>query len=278
MNTFGPLVSPEWLAGHLDDPDLRVIDFRWYLDGRRGSDAYAAGHIPGAVFVDLDRVSGRADGPGRHPIPEPAPFASAMRAAGVSADDRVVAYDDASGGVAARLWWLLRHFGHRQVAVLDGGIQAWPGPLSTAAPEIAEGDFVARSTTEDTVDAAAVANRSGATVLLDARVGERYRGEVEPVDPRAGHIPGALSAPWTESIGPDGRMLGAAALRERFRGLGVGEATAVIAYCGSGVTASHALLAMEVAGLPPGILYEGSWSDWSSRPELPAAIGPEPGG
>jgi thiosulfate/3-mercaptopyruvate sulfurtransferase len=269
---MGPLVDAGWLAQHEQDADLRVIDFRWYLDGRRGRDVYAAGHIPGAVFVDMEDVTGET-GPGRHPLPSAKQFAAAMRAAGVSSSSQVVVYDDAGGSIAARLWWLLRHFGHAQVAVLDGGIQSWLEPLAMDAALPAPGDFVAVEAASEVVDLAAVRDRDADAVLLDARVGARFRGETEPVDARAGHIPGAHNAPWTGNLGPDGRMLSPAQLRERFRDLGVEDSEKVISSCGSGVTACHNILAMEVAGLGRARLHEGSWSEWSRHPELPAAIG-----
>jgi len=268
----GPLVDAGWLAEHLADPDLRVIDFRWYLDGRSGRDAYAAGHVPGAIFVDLEEVTGET-GPGRHPLPLAEQFAAVMRAAGVSSRTRVVVYDDAGGSVAARLWWLLRHFGHAQAAVLDGGLQAWGQPVATDAAQPVPGDFVAVEAEDEVADLAAVRDRRASTVLLDARAGERYRGETEPIDPRAGHVPGARSAPWTGNLGPDGRLLAPARLRARFRELGVEDAQLVISSCGSGVNACLNILALEVAGLGRARLYEGSWSEWSRRPELPAATG-----
>jgi thiosulfate/3-mercaptopyruvate sulfurtransferase len=268
----GPLVDAGWLAEHGSDPDLRVIDFRWYLDGRRGRDAHAGGHLPGAVFVDLEDVTGDT-GPGRHPLPSAEQFAAAMRAAGVSSRSEVVVYDDAGGSIAARLWWLLRHFGHAEAAVLDGGIQAWPRPLATDATQPAPGDFVAVAAADEVDDLAAVRDRDADAVLLDARVGERFRGETEPVDARAGHIPGARNAPWPGNLGTDGRLLAPARLRERFQKLGVGDVEKVISSCGSGVTACHNILAMEVAGLGRARLHEGSWSEWSRHPELPAATG-----
>lgn len=271
-------MTPEWLLEHVTDPDVRVIDFRWYLDGRDGPAAYRAGHIPGAVFLDLADVTGET-GPGRHPLPSPERFAAALRAAGVSRSTRVVAYDDATSiPTAARLWWLLRHFGHAQAAVLDGGIQAWPGTLERGdEPPPAPGDFqAAEPLLDEVVDAERVRDRAPETILIDARAPERYRGETEPVDPRAGHIRGALSAPWDSNLSPDGRMRSPEELRRRFAELGIAEGQQVIAYCGSGVSASHDLLALEVAGLPGGRLYEGSWSDWSRRDDLPAATGAVP--
>lgn len=275
---FGPLVSAGWLADNRAAPDVRVIDVRWYLDGRSGRDAYLAGHIPGASFVDLDaEITGR-EGPGRHPLPTTEQFQAAMRRADVDRDSRVVAYDDSGGMSAGRLWWLLRWFGHRDVAVLDGGIGAWPGPLETKDdPARRGGDFVATSPDPSQVlDADAVRHLEAGTVLVDARSPERYRGETEPIDPRPGHVPGARNLYWQENLAEDGRFLPPEQLRERFRELGVQAGEQVVAYCGSGVSAAHDLLALEIAGMGRGRLYEGSWSDWSRRLDLPAATGPEP--
>jgi thiosulfate/3-mercaptopyruvate sulfurtransferase len=291
---FGPLVHGSWLAGHIDDPDLRVIDFRWYLDGRSGRAAYDSGHVPRAVFVDLDaEVTGRQQGQGRHPLPGREQFELAMRRAGVCTVSRVVVYDDLGGFSAARLWWLLRYFGHQAVAVLDGGLQAWPNELSTAPESPAEGDFEATPAQEHMkLDYEALrrplagsADRSSMPlagraaegvsrlVLLDARSPERFRGEVEPIDPRAGHIPGARNRPWQANLDERKRFLAPDRLRREFEALGVVSGPEAVAYCGSGVSACHTLLALELAGLTAGRLYPGSWSDWSTRAEAPAATG-----
>ena len=273
MTAFGPIVSPEWLYEHIDDPDLRIIDFRWYLVGGKGRDAYVKGHIPGSVFVDLEAVTGK--GGGRHPLPSGAQFEKEMQRAGVSSLTKVVAYDDVGGSVASRLWFLLRLFGHESQAVLDGGVGAWGGLLETEEPLVAHGDF--RSSEPDRsgiLDFEDVRKLTGVP-LIDARAGERYRGEKEPIDPKAGHIPGALSAPWAENLGPDGRFKSPEELRKRFVGLGIGDKTGAVAYCGSGVNATHDLLAMELAGIKNGRLYAGSWSDWSSR-DAPVATGKDP--
>lgn len=274
MTPLGPLATPEWLRDHLDDPDMRVVDFRWYLLGGEGRNAYERGHIPGAVFVDLEAVTGR-EGGGRHPLPTGAQFEEEMRKAGVSSGTKVIAYDDAGGSVASRLWFLLRWFGHDSQAVLDGGIGAWGEPLATDVPIVVRGGFRSREPDRSRIlDFDAVRDLTGVP-LIDARAGERYRGEKEPVDPKAGHIPGALSAPWAENLGPDGRFKSPEQLRERFAQLGADGENGAVVYCGSGVNATHDLLAMELAGLKNGRLYGGSWSDWSAR-DAPIATGPNP--
>ena len=274
--SLGPLVSADWLREHLHDPGVRVIDFRWYLLDRNGRDEYARGHIPGAVFVDLEAVTGKQDSNarGRHPLPSAGQFESEMRKAGVDEDTKVVVYDDAGGSTAARLWFLLDWFGHRAQAVLDGGMQAWAGPLESAVTTPAAGSFQSREPDRSRILDFDDVRRLDGVLVLDARAGERYRGEKEPVDPKAGHIPGAVSAPWMENLGPDGRFKSPEELRERFAALGA-DAGAVV-YCGSGVNATHHLLAMHVAGLRNGRLYAGSWSDWSHR-DAPVATGKDPG-
>ncbi|MFJ8906350.1 sulfurtransferase [Streptomyces sp. NPDC102359] len=261
-----------------------LLDVRWQLstaaangeppfDGRA---AYAAGHLPGAVFVDLDRELASAPGPrGRHPLPDLAVFGAAMRRAGVSAGTPVVVYDGGIGWAAARAWWLLRWTGHPDVRVLDGGLPAWQGPLETAVPEPAEGDFVPEPGDTGVLDADGAADLARTGVLLDARAGERYRGEVEPIDPVGGHIPGALSAPTSDNVGADGRFRPADELRARFGELGVTPGAPVGVYCGSGVSAAHEVLALAVAGIPAA-LYVGSWSEWSSDSDRPVAVGPDP--
>lgn len=270
--TFGPLVDAAWLHAHIGEPDLRAIDFRWYLKGRLGRDEYFGGHIPGAAFVDLQAVSGKGGG-GRHPLPTRPQFEAEMRKAGVSSTTRVVVYDDAGASVAARLWFLLGYFGHRSQAVLDGGIGAWGGPLETEVPVISPGDFTAAEPDASLVcDFQAVRELHGVP-LIDARAGERYRGEVEPIDPKAGHVPGALSAPFTDNVGADGRLKSPAELRRQYAEIGA--QSGAVFYCGSGINATQHLLAMAVAGLPNARLYPGSWSDWSTR-DLPVATGPNP--
>lgn len=249
VQSFGPLITGAWLAEHRNDPDLRIIDFRWYLDSRSGRAAYDAGHVPGAVFVDLDgEVTGHRPNAGRHPLPERAAFERAMRAAGVKRGSRVVVYDDQGAYSAARLWWLLRYFGHDDAAVLDGGLQAWPGPLSTEGAEPAAGDFVAAPQREAmSLDYGGVRRLPASILLLDARAPDRYLGEVEPIDPVAGHIPGALSAFYRDNLTAQGRFRPPEELQRRFAALGVREGKDVVSYCGSGVTACQNLLALEVA-------------------------------
>jgi thiosulfate/3-mercaptopyruvate sulfurtransferase len=273
--TFGPIASPEWLHEHLDDKDLRVIDFRWYLLGGKGRDAYDRGHIAGAVFVDLEAVTGKAGG-GRHPLPTGAQFEEEMQKAGISRDTRVVAYDDAGGSIASRLWFLLRWFGHQSQAVLDGGLGAWGAPMDAELPVVARGTFRSSEPDRSRILNFEDVRKLTGVALLDARAGERYRGEKEPVDPKAGHIPGAISAPWAENLRPDGMFKSPDELRERFAALGAAGEKGAVVYCGSGVNATHDLLAMELAGLTNGRLYAGSWSDWSSR-DAPIATGKEPG-
>src|ERR1700704_4259452 len=244
--TFGPLVTPEWLREHIDDPDVRVIDFRWYLLGGKGREAYERGHIPGAVFVDLEAVTGKYGG-GRHPLPTSGQFEVEMRKAGVMSASKVVVYDDAGGSVASRLWFLLRWFGHESQAVLDGGIGAWGEPLTADLPLVRPGNFRSREPDRSRIlDFEDVRKLTGVP-LLDARAGERYRGEKEPIDPKAGHIPGALSAPWSENLGPNGKFKSPEDLRRRFAELGIDRDQGAVAYCGSGVNATHDLLAMELA-------------------------------
>jgi thiosulfate/3-mercaptopyruvate sulfurtransferase len=270
------LISPEALLGQLDDPRLRLADVRWWLsDPAKGRQDYEAGHIPGAVFIDVDADLVGASGPGRHPLPSPTEFAACMASLGFGDEHRIVAYDDAGGTIAARLWWMLDVLGHPDVSVLDGGIQAWSaigGPLTSAIPARAPATLTLHDKWSRTIDRETLSQRLGYVALLDARASERYRGEVEPIDPVAGHIPTARSLPSESNLGPDGRMLAPSILRERFMGLG----PEVVTACGSGVTACHHALAMRVAGLPDPILYPGSYSDWS-RSGLPVATGDEPG-
>ena len=273
------VVDGAWLQANLER--IVVADVRWYLDGRSGRVAYEAGHIPGAVFLDLDEglsgppsVSG-----GRHPLPDPEIFAAALGAAGIGDGTPVVAYDDVSGMVAGRLWWMLRSLGE-PVAVLDGGLAAWPGHLSVEYPAVAPVYFTPRRWPADAFASIAEVDelrRDPGTVLLDARSPERYRGEPNAIDPRFGHIPGAVSAPCAANLAPDGTLRGPEDLREMYAVAGVDDETEVVAYCGSGVSANLDLLALDVAGLGPGRLFVGSWSAWGADGDRPVADGPEPG-
>ncbi|MEV6759653.1 sulfurtransferase [Streptomyces sp. NPDC051105] len=276
------IITATELADDLTGPNPPVLlDVRWQLTTQGGAAfdgraEYAAGHLPGAVYVDLDtELAAAPTGRGRHPLPDLAVFAAAMRRAGVSADRPVVVYDGGPGWAAARAWWLLRWTGHPDVRVLDGGLPSWEGALSADAAEPAEGDFEPAPGALELLDADGAAALARAGVLLDARAGERYRGEVEPIDRIGGHIPGAVSAPTTENVGPDGRFRSAGELSDRFKALGASGAAPVGVYCGSGVSAAHEVLALAVAGIPAA-LYVGSWSEWSADPSRPVAVGPDP--
>ena len=272
-----PLISTEELARQLEgDRAPVVLDVRWTLAGPPGVDAYRRAHIAGAQFVDLDRELAAPPGRGRHPLPDAEEFAAAMRAHGISSHTPVVVYDAGPGTSAARAWWLLRYFGHAGVRVLDGGFAAWAAehrPLTTEMTSPRPGAFSAHAGHLPLLDAAGAADVAAQGVLLDARASERFCGDVEPVDPVAGHIPGARSLPATGNVDEAGRMLDAVALRERFAAAGVTEQAAVGAYCGSGVVAAQEVLALHVAGFVEAALYAGSWSDWITDPHRPVATG-----
>jgi thiosulfate/3-mercaptopyruvate sulfurtransferase len=331
----GPLIDRDELAALLASPHPpALLDVRYVLGGPPGIDSYLAGHIPGACYIDLDtELAGPPGDGGRHPLPDPEVFGSAMRRAGLHVGQLAVVYDDADATCAARLWWMLRYHGHRLVLVLDGGYRGWAGaglPVTSQVPRPEPGDFQASAQglmpVLSTEEAGRLA-RSG--FLLDARAGVRYRGEVEPVDAVAGHIPGAISVPTAGNAGPDGTFLPVEQLANRFAALGLpmpehrlgggdggrggpdggadvfgggadvfgggadvfgggadgggddasaggGGAPVIGAYCGSGVTAAHEVLALELVGLSAA-LYVGSWSAWSADPTRPVATGPEPG-
>jgi len=276
--TFGPLTSPGWVAAHVRHGGLHIVDCRWYLaDPNRARNEYEASHIRGATFMDLEADLSSRTGAGRHPLPDPEVFAATLGSHGISADCPVVAYDDAGGTVAARLWWMLRDLGHSEVAVLDGGLQAVPAELLTdEIPTPAPLRYIGRPGQMPKIDRDGVRAALGKDVLLDARAAERYRGDSEPVDPKAGHIPTAFSASGTGNLAEDHHFKPPEELRQRFLDLGVHGGGDTICYCGSGVSACHDILAMEVAGLGTATLYPGSWSDWSTA-DLPIATGPEPG-
>ncbi|MDS1269873.1 sulfurtransferase [Lipingzhangella sp. LS1_29] len=275
-------VSVDWLNQNRDQ--IVLADVRWYLDGRSGQDAYREGHIPGAVFVDVDRHLAAPASPdgGRHPLPTPDNFARDLGELGIGDDSTVVAYDDSGGATAARLVWLLRALGSR-AALLDGGIQAWPGELEqgTVQPQPARRTPrpwpAERIATQEEVTALASSGSPGygrSVTLVDARARERFTGESPaPVDARPGHIPGARNAPWQDNLTAQGHLASPEQLRDRFVRMGLSEGDPVIGYCGSGVTACHTLLAVEHAGLGPGRLYPGSWSVWGADPQLPAETG-----
>jgi thiosulfate/3-mercaptopyruvate sulfurtransferase len=281
-----PLVSTACLAAAIAGPRPPVLlDVRWRLGGPPGRADYDGGHLPGAVYLDLDTDLAAAPGDGgRHPLPEPAPLQRVLRAAGVRADRPVVAYDADNGSIAARAWWLLRWAGHREVAVLDGGYAAWLAdghPVTTEAPSPAPGDVEVTPGAMPTLDAGQAAELARTGHLLDARAPERYRGDTEPIDPKAGHIPGARNAPFAAHTGENGRWRGAAELAEQFAALGIDDGRPLGAYCGSGVTAASVVLALEHAGRTtpdaPAALYAGSWSHWCISPSRPVATGEQPG-
>lgn len=275
---MGNLIDAAELATRMDDDTLRIVDVRSNLsDPSAGRRAYLAGHLPGAIYLHLDddlSAQVRPDGlGGRHPLPAPDTFAARLGEVGIGDAHHVVAYDDAGGAIAARLWWLLRWIGRDRVQLLDGGVHAWTaagGELVSGPQRYPAAISTARPDPDMVVDADDVAARleDPARVLVDARAAERYRGEVEPLDRKAGHVPGALNLPYADNL-VGGRLRPPAELRSRFEPLA--EVEEVVVYCGSGVTAAHDALAMEEAGLPLPRLYPGSWSDWSSRDDLPVA-------
>jgi thiosulfate/3-mercaptopyruvate sulfurtransferase len=279
MPDDAPLISVERLAARLDDARTRIADVRWYLgDPERGRREYAEGHIPGAVFVDLDTDLAAPTGPGRHPLPDPAVFARRLGQLGFGSDDLVVAYDDASGSIAGRLWWMLDNLGHRRVALLDGGLRAWREAgfaLSTDGPARAPAELRLADRWSRVIDRAELSERLREVTLLDARAAERYRGDTEPVDAAAGHIPTAISAPARLLLDASGSLLPPEALADRLRSVAPSDRP-VVASCGSGVTACLTALSFRVAGLPDPLLYPGSFSDWSAA-GLPVATGDEPG-
>jgi thiosulfate/3-mercaptopyruvate sulfurtransferase len=272
------IISADSLRGRLGDPTIRILDVRWWLtDHEKGRRGYETAHIPGATWVDLDTDLVAPGGPGRHPLPDPRAFAARMASLGVGDDTDVVVVDDANGTIAARLWWMLDDLGHRHASVLDGGMAAWlaaGGQVTTEvpAPPPSPAQLNLRDTWTRRIDRAGVIGLLGHATVLDARAFERYRGDLEPVDAKPGHIPTAVSRPVAASFGPDGRMLEPALLRRSFDGVGA----TVISTCGSGVTACYNALAMRVSGLPDPLVYEGSYSDWAGS-GMPVATGDEPG-
>jgi thiosulfate/3-mercaptopyruvate sulfurtransferase len=279
------VIAPHGLVTMLAGLEPPVVaDVRWSLTGPPGRVDYSAGHLPGAVFFDVDvDLAGLPGSGGRHPLPYPGAFQAALRAAGVNPRTPVVAYDAVDGSVAARLWWLLRWAGHGEVAVLDGGIAAWRAaglPVTVEVPQPRPGTITVRPGGMPVLDASRAAALARDGVLLDARAAARYRGEIEPVDPRAGHIPGALSAPFHELTNAQGHWLPPSRLRELAHRWGVA-GSRVGVYCGSGINACAVVLGLELAGITgpgrPAALYAGSWSHWCTDPERPVATGADPG-
>jgi thiosulfate/3-mercaptopyruvate sulfurtransferase len=281
VTRFSAVISPQALAALLPEPALRIVDCRASLqDVAAGSEAYRKSHLPGASFADLlQDLSGpiTAGKTGRHPLPDIDTFVAKLHAWGIGADSQVVVYDDAAGAFAARLWWMLRWLGHDAVAVLDGGFPAWVAegqPVTHVVSKIAPGDFSPQRRSDLLTRATELAApHSIAQKLFDARAPERYRGDVEPIDPVAGHIPGAVNLPFAENL-RDGRFRPAADLRARFAAALDGTAPEqAVVYCGSGVTACHDVLAFAHAGLPLPRLYAGSWSEWITDPARPTSKG-----
>lgn len=277
------LVDTQTLSQHLDDPEWVVLDTRHDLmDPAKGPRVYAEGHIPGAHFLSIDHdLAGPKSGTnGRHPLPDLEALSAKLSGAGVAPGRKVVVYDDAGGNYALRAWWLLHWLGHDDVAVLDGQYPAWvkeERPVSKDVPAPCDGKFVARPRLGGTVDAAFLERFSGSPdlLLLDARNAERFEGKAEPIDPVAGHIPGAVNRFWQANLGPDGRFKAPVQLRAELEPLLKGTSPAqAVHYCGSGVTACHNLFAMELAGLHGSRLYPGSWSEWCADPARPVAKGP----
>jgi thiosulfate/3-mercaptopyruvate sulfurtransferase len=269
------LIGPEELRSRLDD--TTVLDVRWRLGGPPGRLDHLAGHVPGAIFLDIDvDLCGPPGAAGRHPLPDPDRLQTALRAAGVRADRPVVAYDYGDGMAAARTWWTLRWAGHRDVRVLDGGYPVWLDaglPVEAGSVDAAPGDFTVEPGRMPVLDASGAAAVAGTGTLVDARIGRRFRGEIEPVDAVAGHIPGARNLPYDEITRPGGRLRSADELRARFAEVGIDGGTPTGAYCGSGITAAHTVLAMTVAGVPDPGLYVGSWSNWIAEDGRPIAMG-----
>jgi thiosulfate/3-mercaptopyruvate sulfurtransferase len=278
------LITPEHLHARLPEPNLVVLDCRFALDDPTyGARSYGEGHIPGARFADLEHdLSGpKIKGvTGRHPLPEAAALVNRLRAWGIDNDSQIALYDDGPGAFAARAWWLLAWLGKRDgVFLLDGGLKAWKEaglPLGAESPLVQPGQFDGQPDTSLLLAAGQLQQRLGSAelTLLDARALPRFRGEVEPLDPVAGHIPGAQCAVFTDNLGADGRFLPAEQLRARFDALrGTRPLESLVAYCGSGVTACHNLFAMSLAGYPLAPLYAGSWSEWITDPARPVATG-----
>lgn len=286
---FDSIVSVEWLAERLGRPDIVIADCRFDLtDSEAGRQAYERDHIPGAIYFDLERDLSRPAHPshagsaptgGRHPLPTVEEMTTLFSAAGIGDGVTVVCYDDQNGGIAGRLWWMLRYLGHERVALLDGGYKAWRAagkPVASKVIQPVPRQFVPRLQPNmlATMDEVRSASATWRAIIVDSRAPERYRGEVEPLDPVAGHIPGAVNFPWQGNVGPDGLMLDADALAQRFASMKENK-EAVIVHCGSGVTGCLNVLALERAGVSGVKLYVGGWSEWCSHPDNPVAVGAE---
>jgi thiosulfate/3-mercaptopyruvate sulfurtransferase len=261
---LNPLVTTQWLGDNLYADDLRVVDCRFYLaEPDQGRREYDEGHLPTAIYLSLDDDLTGATGPGRHPLPAVAEFVATLRRVGIGNQHRVVAYDDRDGAIAARLWWMFRSLGHTAVSVLDGGYAAWaaePRSVTTEVPRFPPAGYEAPENWSGTIDRKAIAAGDMSLLLVDAREAARYRGDEEPIDPVAGHIPGAINLPYEENVLPSGHFRPVAELAKRFPAADA--ASTLVSYCGSGVTACHNLLALELAGHTGALLYPGSWSDW----------------
>jgi thiosulfate/3-mercaptopyruvate sulfurtransferase len=277
----GPLVAAAWVEGNAAQPWMRIVDARWSLtDPGAGRRAYGEAHIPGAAFLDLETDLTGDSGPGRHPLPEPDLLAERLGAIGIGNDHFVVVYDESSGAAAAaRCWWLLKHLGHRHVALLDGGFASWRStgrPVEQDVHEWPRAEFRVAVQDDDTIDGDSLLNRLEAITLIDARDADRYTGEREPIDPVGGHIPSAVNAPYAHNTDEHGRFKATDELRDQFAAIGADANAEVVVYCGSGVTACHTLVALAQSGIENARLYPGSWSDWCSSGG-PIATGPEPG-
>ncbi len=265
MAPLSPLVAPSWLADHLGDPSLRVVDCRFYTAAlEQGYAEYSAAHIPGAVYLSLEDDLSGADGPGRHPLPPAAEFRARIEQLGIGTDHTVVAYDNGDGAYAPRLWWMLRSLGHPASRVLDGGWKAWiaaSNPTNAVEPEFAKARFAGHDDWTGVITRQEIVAARDRLTLIDARAAERYAGIVEPFDPVAGHIEGAINIPYADNIAEPGYFLPVDAMHSRFESV-LDEST-LVAYCGSGITACNNLLALEMLGRGDALLYPGSWSDWS---------------
>ena len=276
-----PLISAGDLLARLDDPGLRIADVRWFLgDPERGPVEYRHGHIPGAVFVDLDYDLAAATGPGRHPLPDPTAFADRMGTLGFGDEHIIVIHDAANGQYGARLWWMLDRLGHQDVRMLDGGLTAWTavgGPWTALRPTPLRSTMTLATEWPNVTDRESVVMSEGSIDLIDVRAPERYSGETEPIERIGGHIPGARNRSCASMMQADGRMLPAAEVRPLIRGQGARSKLPLVISCGSGVTACFGMLAARIAGLPDPILYPGSFSDWVGS-DMPIAVGTEPVG